>query len=146
MAPIRGTRKYCFTYFGLVQTDDSYEASLLQVDSITFFVFQREKCPTTDRVHLQGYIELEKRKRIKTVARLLRVTFDGTGVTMLPAYGSSEENITYCTDPDKRVAGSISHTGGTPSQVCLFIIKLFPNSCSPLHLHSNQRIQTFYYG
>ncbi len=76
-----------------------------------FLIYQKEACPTTGRLHLQGYIELKSAKTVKAMSKYLG------GITVLIAKGSAEQNITYCSkDESASEEDGSSFRGGTPKQ------------------------------
>lgn len=68
-----------------------------------FFIFQLERCPTTNHLHLQSYIEMINPTAYDTLRT--HPMFDGTCGTLWiqKARGSSDENIHYCTKDDSCV-------------------------------------------
>lgn len=74
--------------------------------NVTYHVFQMEICPTTGRLHGQGYIAfIGTRKRQTTVQRLLGKAHDPLREQDIDAAvtrGSPEENRIYCSKPEKR--------------------------------------------
>lgn len=67
---------------------------------VQYAVFQREQCPTTGRLHWQGYVQF---KRTRTQRQCKEVL--GRGSHVLLSRGTPEENEVYCTKEDTRVAG-----------------------------------------
>lgn len=53
------SRNYCFTSFTVSQWDQSRISQLMlsPTSKIRYLVYQFEECPTTSRLHVQGYIE-----------------------------------------------------------------------------------------
>lgn len=50
----------------------SFEESVdLPKDEVEYSIYQKEKCPSTGRVHWQGFVRFKSRKRFSTVKRLL---------------------------------------------------------------------------
>jgi len=76
------------------------------VSQVTYHVFQMEVCPTTGRLHGQGYIAfIGNRKRQTTVQRLLGKKHDlarEQDIQAVVTRGSPEENRVYCSRPEKR--------------------------------------------
>jgi len=68
---------------------------------VTGYCYQMEKCPDTDKVHLQGYVEFSTRKRLNTVKNFLM----SQKVHVDIARGTADENIKYCTKEDTRTDG-----------------------------------------
>lgn len=78
----------------------------------TYWVFQREACPNTGRLHYQGYFEF-KSKRAHRGGKLC-----GLAGCWTVAKGSAEENTTYCSKLDSRATGQHDNAGfGDPPWV-----------------------------
>lgn len=96
----RAQRKtWCFTSY--VTKHYSYyknELSLHQ-SGIRYMVYQLEKCPTTDRLHLQGYVEFYKDKRMTQVKRIL----ENNALHLEARRGTRKQARDYCCDEDKRL-------------------------------------------
>lgn len=70
-------------------------------DGVLFWLAQKEKCPTTGRLHMQGYLRLSKpwrRKRIQTLLQDSTAHLETIG-------GTHEDNVLYCTKAETRVEG-----------------------------------------
>lgn len=59
--------------------------------SFEYSVFGREKAPTTEMPHLQGYVHFKRKVRFSTVQKL----FPSSHIT--PADGTAAQNRVYCT-------------------------------------------------
>ncbi len=75
----------------------------------SFIIFGKEIAPTTGTPHLQGYIQLEKRTRLKTILKWWKNTIHGAP-HIERAKGSAKQNEVYCGKTDK-----IPFVGGTAS-------------------------------
>lgn len=86
-------RRWCFTiYRGADRWHHTDVAEAVRAD-IRFIVYQRENCPSTGRLHVQGYVEFTKAYRLKGVQRVL-------GCPTAAAFacsGTAQDNIAYCT-------------------------------------------------
>lgn len=74
-------------------------------DYVQYLVAQAECCPTTGRMHIQGYIQIKQRwtwHRVKT--KIFSGALDGA--CFVPARGSAEQNQAYCTKEESRVKGT----------------------------------------
>lgn len=69
---------------------------------LSYLVAQAEVCPTTDRVHLQGYLELKERWTFHRVRTLVFGQYM-PGAHISAALGTPEQNRTYCTKDASRV-------------------------------------------
>lgn len=69
-----------------------------------YVIFQKEKCPTTDKEHYQGYIALLKASRMSALKTIIspKAHFEKCN-------GTEEDNVNYCSKEDSRVAGPWSY-------------------------------------
>jgi len=81
---------------------------------VTYCVAQAEVCPTTRRMHIQGYVEVTDRW---TFHRVKQRVFDLyiPGCHAAPARGSAAQNTVYCTKPEDRVIGTSPFLYGEPA-------------------------------
>lgn len=77
----------------------SYEEKVeLPEDEIEYAVWQKERCPTTGRIHNQGFVRFHTRKRFSSVKKLF-------GDSVHIEYARCvEKAIAYCMKEDSRVA------------------------------------------
>lgn len=66
----------------------------------TYYIVNLEKCPSTGRMHLQGYIQFDTKKRMETVKKIW-----GNTTRCAVSEGSDEQNYAYCSKTDSRVDG-----------------------------------------
>lgn len=64
-------------------------------------VYQREICPSSDRLHWQGYLVLAK----KSTLSWLKNNID-SGAHWEKAKGDVQSNVRYCTKDESRVPGT----------------------------------------
>ena len=88
-------RNYCFTLF-------QYSKPLFTElpDWANYIVYQEEKAGGTDRLHLQGYINLKKAQRMSFLKKQL-----GNTVHLETCRGTATQNKEYCTKEDTRIDG-----------------------------------------
>jgi len=67
---------------------------------ISYMCFQKEKCPKTDKEHLQVYVEFKRQVRMKFIKDIF-----GDKVHIEACKGSQEDNIKYCTKVESRLEG-----------------------------------------
>lgn len=68
------------------------------------YIFQCERTPTTDRLHMQGYLNLTKKITKDSLGRMFGLHMPG--VSVRPASDAGTEALkTYCMKSDTRVAG-----------------------------------------
>lgn len=82
----------CFTIFPKLGVEDSLSSAHSALLSLgcSYYIMGQEICPTTGRIHLQGYMQLAKKKRWSTLTKALNCHIEGN------MKGSSDQNITYC--------------------------------------------------
>lgn len=98
-----GARNYMVTVFARPGADD--DLCLLRPESwpgCSFFVYQRELCPVTARVHFQGYLELERQMTFTAIKR----QFEGLETAHFEKrFGSQKQAIDYCSKERSRLEG-----------------------------------------
>jgi hypothetical protein len=94
-------RRWCFTYFADDIADDSVIKKLRELPNFRGIAFQWEKCPSTQRLHIQGYVEFQTSVRFSRLKSLCEKTH------WKAAGGSREQNVAYVTKPDSRVASGV---------------------------------------
>lgn len=98
------TRLYCFTNFNL---EFKYQ-SIINDGKARYIAYGSETCPTTDRVHHQGFIYFANAQRsVKKVANLLGKCH------VEPCRGSLKDNQDYCA---KATKGVLVEFGCAPKQ------------------------------
>lgn len=104
-------RNYCFTYNIPVAPDGTQPFIPLPFDEwhgVSYLIYQLERAPATDRLHLQGYLELEGQQRLSFVRNL-----DGlAGAHWETRRGTQAQAREYCQKEESRVSGPYEH--GTP--------------------------------
>lgn len=94
------SRAWTFTvWHEPIQTFEKYSAQ--HPEWAKAFVCQLEFAPTTDAIHIQGFVRLTTPKRLSGVKKLFHST-----THLEVAKGTDEENIVYCTDRTKKVLAS----------------------------------------
>lgn len=102
----RPSRKFCFTLFlnGCDQAEFERQATSWTTgalpDRVRFIICQLERCPDTQRLHLQGYVETTSSVRFGHLHRHIH-----PGLSLRVANGTADENIAYCTKDESRVSG-----------------------------------------
>lgn len=99
------SRRFVFTTFVDDDTILGIDETLSKVRQGSHFrgmCYQLERCPSTSREHIQGYIEYSKPRRFNAVRAELP-----PGSHLEPARGSRASNIEYCTKSDTRVSDPI---------------------------------------
>lgn len=99
------TRRITFTYFIKEDGDDlancdDYIRKLRDSRHFRGCCYQLERCATTGREHLQGYVEYDKPRKFSSI---LQDFPHGTHVEI--ARGDRASNVAYCSKSDTRVLG-----------------------------------------
>lgn len=84
-------RNCCVTWH--VTDNHTYETMIEQIKQtkgVSYGILGREVCPTTQRQHLQGYLEFETQKSFKTLTKLFK------GIHVEARHGTQEQAIEYC--------------------------------------------------
>jgi len=85
-------RHFCFTYNNFKKSKkwrSELENSMLALGA-NYYIWGEEIAPTTGTPHLQGYVQLEKRKAFNVVTKLL------PNCHITPCLGGSQDNVNYC--------------------------------------------------
>lgn len=91
-------RAYCFTCYDEHWRWEDEELD----DKVRYLVYQRERCPSTNRIHIQGYVELKTPLRVRAVQNLLRLPVD---THMEARSGPREKARAYCMKEATREPG-----------------------------------------
>lgn len=59
---------------------------------VEFIIWQTEECPTTHKMHYQGYVEFKRKYKLNQVKSL----FKDKAIRVKPAEKTRERNILYC--------------------------------------------------
>ena len=78
---------YCFTLFNYENIEFEFNRQLKLIAKK--YLYGREKCPTTGKTHLQGFIALKKPMRITEIKLAGKPHLE-------PTQGSEEQNVKYC--------------------------------------------------
>lgn len=101
---IRGTsslRNVCFTLFPPESADITTPDGLVnRTNTIRYMVWQEERCPSTQRLHLQGYVEFTNPAKFSVIQTLFK--FPGH---YEKRRGSRDQARDYCRKEDTRVRG-----------------------------------------
>lgn len=93
--PKQATRKtfYCFTLFNF--TDEIKTELNRQLESISVkFMYGEEVCPSTQKLHLQGFFHLKKAMRITEIKLINNPHLEACN-------GNESQNIKYCSKENK---------------------------------------------
>jgi len=88
------SRRYCFTSY------DSDIPFTCLPSFLSYCVFQQEKCPSTGKLHYQGFLVLNGPQRLSYLKSNIN-----NGYHWELAKGNNEQNRDYCTKEDTRIAG-----------------------------------------
>jgi len=96
-------KHWCFTSYR--DEEPTYPAGA------TYAIWQREQCPTTGKLHWQGYIEFSQKKRRSLAQKLIG---DSTAHFELRK-GTRDQAIAYCSKEDTRMDGTLREYGERPT-------------------------------
>lgn len=98
---MNGYRNYCFTSF------ENCDKDKMNIDDknekITYCVYQKEQCPTSKKLHWQGYVELKNQLTIKQLQKI----FNDKKMHCEPRKGSQSQAIDYCKKSVTRIGEPI---------------------------------------
>jgi hypothetical protein len=97
------SRNFCLTSF----KPENYELweqnwEEIKKEGIQFLTYQLEQCKTTEKIHIQGYMELEKAIDYKTIQSILR-----DKVYLARRKGTQSQAIAYVNKEDTRIKQNI---------------------------------------
>lgn len=97
------SRNFCFTLFNDAVNDSKTFADFWgdfwrNVSGCRYLVVGREKCPTSDRWHNQGFIQMERDTRFTKIKKVLP---EGAHIEM--CRGNVKQNINYCSKDGETV-------------------------------------------
>lgn len=99
----KNSRNWCFTAYS--------KPDIKSHDDIIYYIYQSEICPTTKRLHYQGYAEFSKPQSMKMIKKL----FNDNTIHLGIRKGNQEQAINYCKKKATSVPGSQIEYG-TPTQ------------------------------
>lgn len=84
----------------VTETNEFDTLDFLQNEEVvSYFIYQIEQCPTSGRLHYQGYVQFKKEKRLTALKKInKRANWGETN-------GSAESNKKYCSKNDSRIKG-----------------------------------------
>lgn len=92
------SKRWCFTWNTPTPTDQTITTLKESLeDSVTYAIVGRENAPTTNRVHLQGYVTFTSQKSMRQVKAVL----GNQAVHLEVARGTGRENRAYCTKEEQ---------------------------------------------
>ena len=96
----KSVRSWCFTYYPVDESQDlKWFKNLSQCKKIRYFVMGREHCPTTGRLHFQGYISWKNGKKFHPAKKW----FGLDKINIRPAKGDDLQNQTYCSKENLQI-------------------------------------------
>lgn len=98
-------RSVCFTLFfpnDHVTPYDTATGIFKSTDAIRYAIWQLERCPNTDRIHIQGYLELRTSKRFSGIKKLFWLQ---DTVHLEKRQGTRDQAREYCRKEDTQVCG-----------------------------------------
>lgn len=96
-------RNWCFTAF---------KEPVIDTGSVSYYIYQKEKCPKTGKEHYQGYIEFDEVRRLSECKNVF--TTEKVSVHVEPRKGTQEQAIAYCMKSETAVGEPVKF--GKPKQ------------------------------
>lgn len=93
------SRHWCLTIFEEYSTEDVQTLFSLRED-VRYWILQRERCPTTEKLHYQCYVEFKGNKRLSGVKKIF-----GQTVHAEPRKRPRDNAREYCRKAETRVCG-----------------------------------------
>ena len=109
---------WCFTLFTDAPGTPAIPPSELP-DGFSFFIYQEEICPRTQRHHYQGFVRVSSPHGIRftQLKRMVQTAFHTTKSPWIGwSRGTVDQNIAYCSKVDTRVPGTVTVVLGEPPQ------------------------------
>lgn len=101
--------KTCFTIYNMEWDPKTTCDNCIDIN---FLICQKEACPTTKRLHWQGYYECKK--RLGKAGHQKNLGAPGCHIEM--CNGTPEENIIYCTKSESKIDGTEFRYGNPAKQ------------------------------
>ncbi len=99
------SRNWCFTDFELLDWDKIYNE---YKDIIQYICWGTETCPTTQKTHLQGWIQFSNKKRMNGIKKVCQ----SKKIHLESCRGTQEQNDKYCKKENKyKTIGSFIKQG-----------------------------------
>lgn len=93
-------RSWCFTFYPKNETADlKWFINLTQTTQIRYFIMGREICPTTKKLHFQGYISYNNAKTFKQTKKWFQLD----KIHLEQARGNDFHNQLYCSKENKLI-------------------------------------------
>lgn len=103
--PTLQCRNYTLTLFDSEETLRKLWSSWTMLEPVVFMAGQMEMCPTSQRIHLQAYLQLRGKHSIRAMKTLLTTNT----VHLERAKGTPQENLLYVSKEESRHASLPSH-------------------------------------
>lgn len=92
------SRRWAVTDFEVPQDPSTWQDNF--PNTLYFATWQVEKCPTTGKEHVQGFLKFEKAVRMAAIKKMFN-----DGIHCEHSDASDEANIAYCSKEETRIAG-----------------------------------------
>lgn len=106
------TRRRDWPFTAFVPADAPTLSTPIQPSNqVLFMAWQYETCPTSHRLHIQGYVYFTNAKRFDVVKKLVH-TWCGVYAHFVVPRGTPQQNAVYCSKEESRVPGTLPFTFG----------------------------------
>jgi len=92
-------RRAVFTFY----PDPQHVFDMPKCDYIKRWVYQYEQCPTTQKIHIQGYVEFKDNTPIKRFIQQVSGSNGGKKFHIEKAKADAYSNFVYCTKQESRI-------------------------------------------
>lgn len=96
---IQSRTGFLFTIFGCDRL--VYNEDRLRQYRVKYCIWQLERCPSTGRQHIQGYVEFNR----SASARKVKEAFEDNAMHVEGRRGNREQAIAYCSKSETRISG-----------------------------------------
>lgn len=96
-------RNWVFTWYKHTDEESSILQYFQEISELRYVILQKEECPSTQRLHWQGYMEFKQPKYMTTLKKLL------PGIHLEMRKGTQVEAIKYASKEETRLSGPYRH-------------------------------------
>lgn len=111
------TRSWVFTIYPQLSDDIPWDPTTIDwsasTPAVSYVLCQLEECPTTNKIHWQGTLELEYPNLLKAAQKAL----SAPGCHLEKRKGSLQQSIDYCTKSQSRISDVEVFVYGIPTSV-----------------------------
>lgn len=106
--------KWCFTSWLVIDFMDDRK------DELQYLVYGEEICPTTKKLHYQGYVEFKKKVSMKFIKEFF---LNNDSMHLSVARGTADQNFDYCSKDGKYIEIGDPNYQGKQNQIAVALAK-----------------------